>query len=69
MKLPTTPADSPEAVLRVGRLLVNIGRRPLGFELVHGPPEVDEEVGDFASGRQDALQVGCVVTGEAEAAR
>lgn len=58
--------DSPEAVFSVGWFLVNIGCFPFRFYLVDVSPEVNEEVRDLACRWQEALQVECVVAGEAK---
>lgn len=60
---------SPEAVLSVDLFLVDVGRLPARLDAVAVLPEVDEEVGDLARWRQEALQVESVVAGEAEASR
>lgn len=61
--------DSPEAGLSVALFLVDVGRLPTRLDAVAVLPEVDEEVGDLARRRQEALQVERVVAGDAEASR
>lgn len=60
--------DLPKAILSVALPLVNVCRLPLRFKIVFLFPEIDKEVRDLACGWQEALQVDCVVAGEAEAA-
>lgn len=59
----------PKAVVAVGLLLVDIRRLPRRFDAVAVLPELDEEIGHFASRRQESLQVARVVAGMAEAPR
>lgn len=61
--------DSPNTVLGVDVFLQNVGRPPVGLQLVGLRPELDEKVGDLARWRQQALQVERVIAGEAEAPR
>lgn len=64
----TVSGISPEAVLGVVELLVDVDLVPLIFKGQHFPHKVKEQVRNLASGRQNPGQLGLVVTGQAEAA-
>lgn len=61
--------NSPKAILSAIGFFRDVCRIPRRLNMVSEFPEVDKEVGDLASWRQKACQVGLVVTGQPKAPR